>query len=97
MVSEGKNIHWDLDYQHCTFPRESDTLYQAPSYASSKNQVHHGKSLQRYLNEDIINQEYISIAKTLHTKGIIEGYISEHYPVHGHAAMNTVYRRRTNC
>ena len=48
-----KLIHWDYAYQHCEFPRESDTLYQAPSYASSiSNHVHHGKSLQQYLEED---------------------------------------------
>ena len=26
-----KIIHWDLDNQHCEFPRESDALYEAPS------------------------------------------------------------------
>ena len=59
-----KIIHWNLDYQHCEFPRESDTLYQAPSYASStSNHVHHGKNLQQYLNEDRVHQEYIKITK----------------------------------
>ena len=56
-----KIIHWDSDYQHCKFPRESDAVYQAPSFASStSNCIHCGKSLQQYLNEDIIHHEYIS-------------------------------------
>ena len=59
-----KIIHWNIYYQHCEFPRESDALYQAPSYASStSSHVHHGKSLQQYLNEDRIHQECMKIAK----------------------------------
>ena len=59
-----KLIHWDCDYQHCEFPRESDALYQAPSYVSStSNHVHHGKSLWQYLEEDQIHHEYIEVAK----------------------------------
>ena len=57
-------IHKDCDCQHCEFPRESDALYQAPSYTSStSNHVHHGKSLQQYLEEDRIHQENIETAK----------------------------------
>ena len=57
-----KVIHGNLDY--CEFPRESDALYQAPSYTSSTSKcVHCGKSLQQYLNEDRVHQEYIKTAK----------------------------------
>ena len=59
-----KLIHWDHDYQYCGFPRESDTLYQAPSYAfSTSNHVHCGKSLWEYLKEDRIHHEYKAAAK----------------------------------
>ena len=59
-----KLIHWDSDYQYCEFPKESDALYQTPSYGSSTlNHVHCGKSLQQYLKEDRIHCEYIEAAK----------------------------------
>ena len=42
-----KLIHWDHDYQHCEFPRKSESLYQAPGYTSStSNHIHRGKILQ---------------------------------------------------
>ena len=51
-----KLIHWDCDYEQYEFPRKSDTLYEVPSYASStSNNVHHGQSLQHYLEEDRIH------------------------------------------
>ena len=57
-------IPWDHDYQHCEFPRESDAFYQTPSYTcSTSNNVHHGKSLQQYLEADRIHQEYLQAAK----------------------------------
>ena len=44
-----KLIHWDHDYQYCEFQRESNTLYQAPSYTSStSNHVHHGQSVDHF-------------------------------------------------
>ena len=59
-----KLIHWNHDYQHCEFPRESDALFQAPIYASStSNCVHHGKSPQQYLKEDRVHQDYIQTGK----------------------------------
>ena len=62
--SRDKLIHWDQDFKSCDFPRESDALYQAPSYASSTlNCVHHGKSLQQYLEEDRIHHECVEARK----------------------------------
>ena len=51
-----KLIHWDCDYQYCEFPKESDALYQVPSYTSStSNHVHCGHNLQQYLEEEKIH------------------------------------------
>ena len=59
-----KFIHWDHDYQYYEFQRESDALYQPPSYTSStSNCFHLGQSLQQYLDEDRIHQRYIEATK----------------------------------
>ena len=50
-----KLIHWDCGYQYCEFPRESDALYQTPSYAFTSNHVHHGRSLHQYFRQDRIH------------------------------------------
>ena len=55
-----KLIHEDHNYQYCELPRESHTLYEAPSYTSStSNHVHCGQILQQYLEEDRFHHEYI--------------------------------------
>ena len=64
-----KLIHWDCDYQHFEFPREFDTLYQAPSYTSSTSLcVHHANSFQQYLKEDKVHLGYIEKLNNLNTK-----------------------------
>ena len=59
-----KLIHWDHNYQYCEFTRESNALYQAPSYASStSNCIHQGQSLQQYLEKGRIHHDYLEATK----------------------------------
>ena len=75
-----KLMHWDCNYQYCEFPRESDALYQATSYASStSNCVHHGQSLQQYLVEDRIHHEYIEAAKHFEYQEWCKTILSERF------------------
>ena len=87
-----KTIHWDHDYQYCEFPRESNTLYQAPSYASStSNHVHYGQSLQQYVEEDRIHCEYVGATKHFEYQEWCKTIPSEReFAVHGSAPVNIV-------
>ena len=85
-----KLIHWDHDYQYCEFLSESNALYQAPSCASStSNHVHHGQSLQQYL-EDRIHHEYIEAAKHFEYEEWCKTILSMRVCCHGSVPVNIV-------